>query len=290
MSPAPDHTSPPIPPFMDLGEVTELPEVIWADVRWYIGGRDGREVYLRGHVPGAVHVDLDRLAASPDEGRGRHPLPTPEDLAAYLSSLGISGAVPVVAYDDMGGVAAARLVWMLRALGVDAALLNGGLDAWDGPLEEGETVIEPATFEVRPWPAERLADITEVEELSRAISTGSDPGITIVDVRAPGRYRGEEEVIDPRAGHIPGAINIPVASKLGRDRRVPSPDTLVAHYREHGVDRADRTVVSCGSGVTACHDLLAMEYAGLGLGRLYPGSWSEWCSDPTRPVATDTTI
>ncbi len=285
MSTSPDHPSPSIPPFMDPAEITGLGEVIWCDVRWYITGRDGHRAYVEGHVPGAVHVDLDRLAGAPDEGRGRHPLPTPEDLADYLSSLGISGRVPVVAYDDMGGLVAARLVWMLRTLGVDATLLNGGLGAWEGPVETGEVEIEPARFEVRAWPTDRLADVLEVEELSRMISNGTDTEVTIVDVRAPARYRGEEEMIDPRAGHIPGAVNIPVASKLDGDRRVPDPAALAAHYREHGVDRADGVIVSCGSGVTACHDLLAMEHAGLGLGRLYPGSWSEWCSDPSRPVA-----
>ncbi len=290
MSPSSDHPSPSLAPFLDFSEASTIPGVIWCDVRWYIDGRDGRAAYLEGHIPGAVHVDLDRLAGPPDVGRGRHPLPTPEDLASYLSSLGISGREPVVAYDDMGGMAAARLVWMLRALGTDAALLNGGLAAWEGPLEKG--AVEPVTtrFEARPWPEERLADLREVEELSRAMSRGSDPGTVIVDVRAAERYRGEREAIDPRAGHIPGAINIPVASKLGRDLRVPSPEALATHYRNHGVESAGTTIVSCGSGVTACHDLLAMEYAGLGLGRLYPGSWSEWSSDPSRPIAGPDTV
>lgn len=251
-------------------------EVVVADVRWYLDGRSGAEAYAAGHLPGAVFVDLDRcLAGPPSPAEGRHPLPPPEVFAACMAALGIGDGRPVVAYDDARGSVAGRLVWLLRILGEAAALLDGGLAAWTGPLDVGDRpgeAVEPARFTARPWPPDRLAGIDEV----------AGGAAVVVDVRAPERYRGEVEPIDPRAGHVPGAVNLPWTGNVDPATGLfRSPAELRDRYA--GVDRP---VVHCGSGVNACHTLLALEVAGLAGARLYPGSWSQWSSDPSRPVAT----
>ncbi|SDC18342.1 thiosulfate/3-mercaptopyruvate sulfurtransferase [Geodermatophilus telluris] len=248
-----------------------------ADVRWYLDGRSGRAAYEAGHLPGAVFVDLDRWLAAPGSpAEGRHPLPDPEVFAAGLAALGIGDDDTVVAYDDAGGVIAARLVWLLRVTGHEAALLDGGLAAWDGPLEQAEPAVRPAAFTARPWPAERLAGIEDAV----------DPANLVVDAREPARFRGEHEPVDPRAGHVPGAVNVPCRANLDGDGRFLPAAALRERFAAAGVTGADPVVVYCGSGVTACHDLLAMERAGLPAGRLYPGSWSQYSGDPDRPVAT----
>jgi thiosulfate/3-mercaptopyruvate sulfurtransferase len=249
-------------------------DVVAADVRWYLDGRSGRAAYEAGHIPGAVFVDLDRdLAAPPDGGNGRRPLPDPATFAAAMSRLGIGRSTLVVAYDDAGGSVAARLWWMLRAQGGRAAVLDGGLQAWTGPLEAAPGhPRRSAAFDPQPWPADRLAD-------AELVAAGR---LAVIDARAPERYRGEIEPIDARPGHVPGAINRPWADNLGPDGRFRPADELRAQF-----GAVEEAVVYCGSGVTACHDLLALEVAGLGdRARLYPGSWSEWSADPTRPVAT----
>jgi thiosulfate/3-mercaptopyruvate sulfurtransferase len=261
---------------VDVGELPRL-HVVLCDVRWYLDGRSGREAHAAGHLPGAVFVDLDRdLTAPPSPEGGRHPLPTAEHFAEALGALGIGPDDAVVAYDDSGGMSAGRLVWMLRVLGHDAFLLDGGVQAWDGPLETG-TVERPAVdCPVRPWPDDVFADIGQV-----AGHAGS--GI-VLDARSPERFRGETEPVDARPGHVPGARNAPFAANLdgGRFR---SPDELRDHYESLGVTDAAEVVAYCGSGVSACHDLIAMEHAGLGRGRLYVGSWSQW-SATDRPAAT----
>jgi thiosulfate/3-mercaptopyruvate sulfurtransferase len=193
--------------------------------------------------------------------------------AEQMAALGIGDDSLVVAYDDGTGAWAGRLVWMLRTLGVDAALLDGGLAAWEGPLETGAPAREQATFTARPWDPASLATIDDAATAP-----------LVVDARAPERYRGESEPVDPRAGHVPGAVNVPFSGNLA-DGRFLSPDALRERFAEHGITDATGVVVYCGSGVTACHDLIALEHAGLGRGRLYSGSWSQYAATD-RPAAT----
>jgi thiosulfate/3-mercaptopyruvate sulfurtransferase len=252
--------------------------VVPADVRWYLDGRSGRAAYQGGHLPGAVFVDLDAvLAGPPAPAVGRHPLPDPQTFSDGLAALGIGDRNTVIAYDDAGGVVAARLVWMLRATGHDAAVLDGGVAAWPGPLEHGTgTRRPPERLTPRHWPPELLA-------------TGDDAASSanvVLDARARERYRGEQEPIDSRAGHIPGARSFPCRDNLGRDGRLLTAEELRQRLDAVGV-KADTPVVSyCGSGVNACHNLLVLEHTGIGDGRLYPGSWSQWSADPSRPTAT----
>ncbi|MGD0809702.1 MAG: sulfurtransferase [Acidimicrobiales bacterium] len=248
-----------------------------ADVRWYLDGRSGREAFERGHLPGAVFVDLDEwLSGDPRAGRGRHPLPDPGKFAAGMSALGIGDGTVVVAYDDQGGVIAARLVWMLRATGHEAALLDGGLDSYSGPMTTGEQAAAPARFTARPWPSRLLAGIDDA----------SDPSNVVLDARGRDRYHGENEQVDPQAGHIPGALSVPCRENLGTDGRFLPVEDLRQRFTDAGVTAGTPVVSYCGSGVTACHNLLALELCGLGQGRLYPGSWSEYSATPGRPVAT----
>lgn len=263
-----------IAPVVEAGWLRAHPDVRIADVRWYLDGRSGLDAYRLGHLPGAVFVDLNTaLAAAPSADLGRHPLPEPEVFAAAMSAAGISNDSVVVAYDDAGGSSAGRMVWMLRNVGVQAAVLNGGIGAWDGELESGDADVSPALFAAQPWDVSLLADIDAAANAS-----------VLVDARAPERYRGDSEPADPQAGHIPGAINLPFAGNLTCGR-FKSPDDLRQRFAQAGIDDASQTVFYCGSGVTACHDLLAAEYAGLGRGRLFPGSWSQY-SASGRAVAT----
>lgn len=280
-----------IKPFVDIDWVeAHRDEVVLADSRWYLDGRSGRDAYVAGHVPGAVFVDLDAaLTAHLDPAvGGRHPLPEPEDFAAAMAGLGIGDGDTVVAYDDAGGVIAGRLVWMLRVTGHEAALLDGGIDAWRGELgsgpgarrtEFGETDREPAELTAREWPAERLVGIEEVA----AIAAASGSASVLLDARQRPRFEGEPDDLDPRAGHIPGARSVPCRENLDAEERLLPVEQLRARF---DFDGAADVVSYCGSGVTACHNLLAMEQAGLGPGRLYPGSWSQWSRDPSRSVQT----
>lgn len=264
-----------IPPVVDRSFLTDHPDAVLADVRWYLDGRSGRDAWLGGHLPGAVFVDLNTvLAAPPSAKAGRHPLPEPEVFAAGLAELGIGEDDTIVAYDDAGGASAARLVWLLRNVGVEAALLDGGIAAWDGPLEEGPTTREPATFAPRPWDAHTLATIDDATTAYR-----------VIDARAGARYRGDTEPVDARAGHIPGAINVPYGGNLDAEGRFLPPAALRERFEAAGVTDAAGVIVYCGSGVTACHDLLALEHAGLGRASLYPGSWSQYAAT-TRPMVT----
>lgn len=276
---------PPLVTASDLRKRLGDPDLVVADVRWYLDGRSARAAFEAGHLPRAVFVDLDRDLAGPvaaDGAGGRHPLPSPERFAEAMTELGIHDHSTVVAYDDTGGATAGRLWWMLDALGVDAAVLTGGIDAWDGPLETGpgstpapssSSGPAPPAFTTRPWPADRFVDAETVAE-----AIACDLAV-VVDARAPGRFRGETEPIDPVAGHIPGARNLPSS-----DLASISADELRA------VTGGDRTevIASCGSGVTACHALLVIaDHRGTTEGlRLYTGSWSDWVSDDRRPVVT----
>ena len=242
-----------------------------ADVRWYLGEPErGRQAYLESHIPGAFYVDLESdLSAS--EGPGRHPLPEWSDFAARMGELGIGDDSVVVAYDDRGGAIAARLWWMLRAIGHERTyVLDGGIPAW---IEAGGSV----TAEL---PDHRPVQLSV--ELETDLSVDRDQlrnrleSTVVLDARAGQRYRGETEPIDPVAGHIPGAINAPFEENLDPNQRFLLPEQLAATYAALGVENADDVVVYCGSGVTACHTVLAMEQAGLGRPVLYPGSWSDW--------------
>jgi thiosulfate/3-mercaptopyruvate sulfurtransferase len=266
-----------LPPVVDVTWWRERrDQVVLADVRWYLDGRSGLAAYGAGHLPGAVFVDLDRwLAADASPAAGRHPLPDPTVFAEGMASLGIGDNDVVVAYDDAGGVIAARMVWLLRATGHQAALLDGGLGGYDGPREVADSDRPPAAFTARAWPSYLLADIEDA----------ADPSNVVLDARDADRYRGELEPVDPRAGHIPGAASLPCRENLDADGRFLRVDELRRRFTDVGADAGVPVVSYCGSGVTACHNLLALEYAGLGPGRLYPGSWSQY-SATDRPVAT----
>ena len=242
----------------------------------------GRAAYEQGHVPGAVFADLlDDLSGPIVAGRtGRHPLPEIEAFVDRLRSWGIARSSQVVAYDDAGGAFAARLWWMLRWLGHDGvAVLDGGYAAWLAEQRPVTTEIpSPARGEFSAAP--RAAWLVTSTELAAAQSIARK----LFDARAPERFRGEVEPIDPVAGHIPGAVNLPFAANL-RDGRFLAPAELRERFARALGDTAPQdAIVYCGSGVTACHDLLAFARAGLPIPRLYAGSWSEWITDPARPV------
>ena len=271
-------------PFVDAQWLsTHRDEVTIADVRWYLDGRSGRAAYEAGHIPGAVFIDLPEvLSDHASDAGGRHPLPSPERFASALAALGIGDSDTVIGYDDDGGVVAARLVWLLRVTGRQAALLDGGIEAWTGELEAGPAPPRArATFTPVPWPEDRLASIDEV-----AASSISADGPLLIDARDRGRYAGGPDPVDPRSGHIPGAVSVPAREHLAADGRMGSTDELRRRFEAAGVGPQTPVISYCGSGVTACHNLLALERAGLGPGRLYPGSWSQWSRDPSRSVET----
>jgi thiosulfate/3-mercaptopyruvate sulfurtransferase len=247
----------------------------------------GRARYDEEHLPGAAYADLNRDLSVPGTPMsGRHPLPPAADFEARLRRWGVDGDSMVIAYDDGNSMYAARLWWMLRWLGHRKALvLDGGMRRWMQlglPLEETITSRLPGNFVAHSHP-EYVVDAEHVLAASRERTS------RILDARAPERYRGEVEPIDPVAGHVPGARNYPFTASLGADGRfLPAAELRAAlEERLEGVP-AQGTVAMCGSGVTACHLLLAMELAGLGGARLYAGSWSEWCRNPSRPVARGT--
>ena len=253
-----------------------------ADVRWYLDGRSGRAAYDAGHIPGAVFIDLDQALAAPASAEaGRHPLPDPEDFAAAMTDAGIGEDSIVVGYDDAGGFSAGRLVWILRALGIDAALLDGRLAAWDGDLSTGgaagdlgaETSAgDEVTFPIGTWGPDLVATIDEAAA-----------GLILIDARSAERFRGEGLNLEARPAHIPGARSAPMTGNLTDDDRFKTPEQLRERFAALGITDASGVISSCGSGVTACHNLLAMEHAGLGRGRLYPGSWSQYAATD-RPV------
>jgi thiosulfate/3-mercaptopyruvate sulfurtransferase len=253
--------------------------VVVADVRWYLDGRDGRAAYEAGHLPGAVWVDLHHQLAARDAPatEGRHPFPSPEHFASAMGELGVGDDTIVVAYDDTGGLTAGRLVVMLRMLGREAALLDGGLNAWTGEVHQGWVAPEPTSFTAAPWPGDRLASADD----TAALAAGDG---VVMDARARDRFTGEVTQIDPLPGHVPGAVNAPWAAVLGPDGRVRSIDELRAHYESLGVRDEVPTVAYCGSGVSACMNIVAMEHAGFTPPRLYVASWSGWSADPQRPA------
>jgi thiosulfate/3-mercaptopyruvate sulfurtransferase len=244
----------------------------------------GYRAYRNGHIPGARFLHLDVDLSGPKTGlTGRHPLPHPATFSLRLGALGIDNSKQVIAYDDSGGPFAARLWWMLRWVGHErVAVLDGGWQAWQQaglPFTVAQPEIEPTTFSMRVQ-----SQITV--DSSQILSDLQQRNTQIIDARSPDRYRGENETLDPVAGHIPGAINRFFKLNLGDDGRFKSPAILQQEFSGVLNGRQPQTVIhQCGSGVTACHNLLAMELAGMSGSRLYPGSWSEWVSDRRRPVA-----
>lgn len=243
----------------------------------------GESAWADSHIPGALFMHLDRDLSSAKTGsNGRHPLPSPAAFSALLGRCGITPQHSVVAYDDAGGMFAARLWWMLRWVGhADAAVLDGGLAAWraaGGALDQSVR-SRPATR----YPEGAVDSTVDADALLANLDGGA---LLVVDARAPDRFRGENETLDPVGGHIPGAVNRFFKLNLADDGRFKPADVLRAEWCAIANGRNPATLVmQCGSGVTACHNLLALELAGLSGARLYPGSWSEWCSDPARPVA-----
>jgi thiosulfate/3-mercaptopyruvate sulfurtransferase len=264
------------------------PAVAILDCRFDLAAPDaGRQAYLREHIPTARYADLNRdLSAPMTPASGRHPLPQPAVVAARFGELGIDATTQVVAYDDASGALAARAWWLLRWLGHEkTAVLDGGFKAWlaaGGALEAGEPVasaLHTRQFTVRVHP-DAVLTATELLEALK------DPKRLLVDARAPERFAGRIEPLDSVAGHVPGAVNHPYTENLARDGRFLPPDELKRRWQVRLGDTAPCNVIAmCGSGVTACHNLLAMEIAGLRGAKLYAGSWSEWIRDPKRPVA-----
>lgn len=251
-----------------------LDECTVLDVRWRLGGPSGLEEFEKGHLPGAVFVDLETALAAPARLGGRHPLPSLESFADIMRMAGVDTGRPVVVYDDWGGRAAARCWWLLRHHGHDdVRVLDGGWSAWreaGGPVETHRVL--PAT-----------GDFVGVAGRSPVLSADEVPAFegVLVDARDAARFRGESEPVDPVAGHIPGALNRPTGENLRADGTFRPVEELRERYDFEGAPVA----AYCGSGVTACHDLLAMAVTGT-VGVLYPGSWSEWVQDPQRPVET----
>ncbi len=276
--------SPLIDPIISLSSARQLDNAIFCDVRYALDGSDGYQAYLKGHIPGARYVSMDKvLASTPGPVVGRHPLPTAEAFAQSLGELGISNEATVIAYDSVGGRFAGRLVWMLRILGQSAALLNGGLQAWldqqpETPLETAPAVWQPCSRQTIPWPADA---IVTADQVAQAIAQGT----LVVDARAPERYRGDVEPIDRKAGHIPGAKNLFLGGNYqDGGNYFKSTDELADRFRTAGFD--ENTICYCGSGVTACNNVLAAEAAGLPRPRVFVDSWSGWSSDERREVAT----
>jgi len=284
------------------------------DCRFDLANPDaGAGAYLAGHIPGARYADLNRdLSAPLSPTSGRHPLPSPDALAKRLAELGVGDDTQVVAYDEANGSFAARLWWLLRWLGhTRVAVLDGGIKAWiaaGGALEAAPAAHSAPTAVQFSPPADSssrfnsspTADLSQPAQFSprpdsRAVVTTAEvaaalrnPATLLVDARAAERYAGKVEPIDPVAGHIPGAVNHPFSTNLAADGRFLSPAQLHARWLERLAGRDPRDVIAmCGSGVTACHNLLSLEVAGLTGAKLYAGSWSEWIRDPTRPVARD---
>jgi thiosulfate/3-mercaptopyruvate sulfurtransferase len=262
----------------ELAGRLDEPGIVVCDVRWYLTDPyRGRREYDVAHIPGAVFVDLHTELAG-TVGDGRHPLPTPYEFAAHLSRLGVGRDDIVVAYDSAGGAVASRLWWMLGSIGHEHVfVLDGGYQAWlqarQPTTGKVETRIPTSYPVVDGWRG--IVDADDVADLV-------DGETTLIDARAADRFRGDVEPIDQKAGHIPGAINRPHLDNLDTDGRHRPASELAERFADLG----PAPVVYCGSGVTACHDLLAMTIAGITDARLYPGSWSDWSSQPDRPVAT----
>jgi thiosulfate/3-mercaptopyruvate sulfurtransferase len=268
-----------------VGELAAHPEWRIFDCRHDLKNTEyGRQAYARGHIPGALFLHLDEdLSGTADGSNGRHPLPGIADFARRMSDCGVDAATQVVVYDNEGGIFASRLWWLLRWLGHErVALLDGGLAGWKRSKRALEENVAPvAARQFIPQSQDLTVDV------GRVLADLGSERMLILDARSPERFRGENETLDPVGGRIPGAVNRFYFDNLDDDGCFFKP---VAELRAEfdallGGRPATQVVQQCGSGVTACHNLLAMELAGLSGSKLYPGSWSEWCADPARPVA-----
>jgi thiosulfate/3-mercaptopyruvate sulfurtransferase len=270
----------------DLAAHLDDPRWVVVDCRFTLGQTErGRQAYQQAHIAGAVYAHLDEDLSSPivPGQTGRHPLPSVQAAAQTFGGWGIDGGTQVVAYDDSGGSQAARLWWMLRWLGHDqVAVLDGGWQRWQergGPTRGGSETRQATTFTPQPRPQ-------MVVDAATVLGLLDSPDFRIVDSRSAERYRGEQEPIDPVAGHIPSAVSGPSTAVLEADGRFRSPEALAEHFQTLlGPVAPDHAVFYCGSGVTAAHNLLALAHAGLGDALLYAGSWSDWITDPQRPIA-----
>ncbi|TNY34442.1 sulfurtransferase [Thermomonospora catenispora] len=265
----------------ELAALLEAPEPpVLLDVRWRLAGPPGIEDYRAGHLPGAVFVDLDRDLSGPPGPAGRHPLPDAEAFQQAMRAAGVSADRQVVVYDDADSTAAARAWWVLRYFGHPRVrVLNGGYRAWVAagrPVTDRPATPEPGDFTARPGALPVLDAAGAAAVAERGV---------LLDARAAERYRGEVEPIDPVAGHIPGAVSAPTTGNVGPDGRFLPPERLRERFASLGVDRAVEVGAYCGSGVTAAHQVLALELAGFPAA-LYVGSWSNWVADPANPVAT----
>jgi len=255
-----------------------LTEVRIVDVRWAIDTGPQKDAYLQGHIPGAVFADLDIDLSSPPGSGGRHPLPSPEHFAEVRTRLGLD-ETPVVAYDNRGGPVASRLWWMLDAIGVPAAVLDGGISVWTGELETGENVTpREGTDGPVPWPTARIVEADAVPAELRS-------GAVLIDARSRERFRGDPNPIDDPAGHIPGAASHPWDENITDAGVFAEVDVLRRRFEDEGVNTDSTLLASCGSGVTACHNLLAARLCGIEDTKLYVGSWSQW-SQSDRPIET----
>jgi thiosulfate/3-mercaptopyruvate sulfurtransferase len=271
----------------DLAARTDDPNLVIVDCRHdLMNPAAGREAYAAGHIPGALFADMEHELSGEKRGadgafRGRHPLPERAALVNTLRDWGINPDTQVVAYDAHGGMFAARLWWMLRWLGHPAtAVLDGGLAAWQA---QGLPMSTTVPTRARGSIAEQAPLVTQVAAADVLENVSSGARI-VIDARAADRFRGENETMDPVGGHIPGAKNRFFKDNLDADGRFKSAQALKADFAPL-IDDPSKAIMQCGSGVTACHNLLALEVAGLPGAALYPGSWSEWCADPARPVA-----
>jgi len=258
------------------------PALVVLDVRWALGDPEGRAHHAAAHIPGAVYVDLEtELSGPPGAGRGRHPLPDLSALQAAARSWGICAGSRVVAYDDVGCLSAARAWWLLRWAGLASVqLLDGGLGAW-----------RRAGYETESGAGAQLAapgDVTLAPGALPVLDAGQTAALArvglLLDARAPERFRGDFEPVDPRGGHVPGAVSAPTAANLRPDGTFADAAELARRFAALGAERAAAIGVYCGSGITATHEIAALAIAGFDAA-LYPGSWSEWVSDPARPVA-----
>jgi thiosulfate/3-mercaptopyruvate sulfurtransferase len=281
--PPPETSLPPVDPLVDAATLRDLlaaEAVTVLDVRWSLGGPPGAEEYAAGHVPGAAYVDLPTELADPADGGdgGRHPLPGRDRFVGAMQRAGVRRDRPVVAYDDWQGMAAARAWWLLRHHGhEDVRVLDGGWAAWRAT--GGEEATGP------PQPAAVPGDFDGEPGAMPVVGPDRVPDVAVLlDARTAERFRGEREPVDRVAGHVPGARNLPAAALLDEEARFLDPEALAGVLARHGAGPGGDVAAYCGSGITACHTVLAGERGGVRVA-LYPGSWSGWCSDPSRPVA-----
>jgi thiosulfate/3-mercaptopyruvate sulfurtransferase len=264
-----------------LNKLKTSADILICDCRFDLNQpSDGRESYATGHIPGAIYIDLEKDLSDPKSGtNGRHPLPTPANWATTRQRLGIAPHLHVVAYDNQGGIFASRLWWMLRAIGHEnVQVVDGGLDFWKGQISTLVNNPIPLEQQLKPLQFQGLVLVDEV------LSNITSPLKKLIDARTSDRFHGQNETLDPAGGHIPGALNRFFKDNLDSGQ-FKSPEIIRQEFKALlGNTQALNVIHQCGSGVTACHNLLAMESAGLSGSQLYAGSWSEWCADPKRPV------